>query len=239
MQFCIDIGNTSSRVAIFNGRKLIHSQLIQKPEDWKAFVEHHKLSNIAVSNVSKFDRIPKNILDLDPLIVNWQTPMPVNIEYDTPETLGSDRICAAVGSHTLYPNNHVLCIDIGTCIKFELVKPNGTYSGGNIAPGMSMRFRSLNQGTARLPLVEPRELQADLGRSTEEAIRNGVQLGMICEMDAMIDRLKTLYPNLAVVMTGGDLTHFENALKTPIFAHPLLVLQGLNEIILFRQSIEA
>ena len=237
MQLCIDIGNTSTSFALFENRDLVHTGNLESESEWAEIIEEFSPNKCVVSNVSEAEKAKLLPKELNALIIDHNTALPIKLEYDTPETLGSDRICAAAGAHGLYPNQTVLSIDLGTCIKYELVTADGIYKGGNIAPGMKMRYRALHRDTAKLPLVSYASIEQEMGRSTEEAIRNGVQLGIICEMEAMIDRLTALYPDLITVMTGGDLPHFENALKTPIFAHPLLVLQGLNEITLFNQSI--
>jgi type III pantothenate kinase len=232
----LDIGNTSASAAIFKGKEIVAQVALLREEDLKRLLGEFSISNCAVSNVKTRDRISKMIHQLNPIIVNHETRLPIVIEYRTPETLGSDRICAAVGGHVSYPDNTVLTIDLGTCIKYELITSDGIYHGGNIAPGLKMRYRSLSEGTAKLPPINPSMRQSYFGRSTEEAITNGVQLGIEFEINAIIDHTKALFPDLITIMTGGDLPHFEKALKTPIFAHPLLVLHGLNEIILFNQS---
>lgn len=236
VNFTLDIGNTSTSAAIFNGSEIIEQVSVNGTGDLKGLLTKHNITACAVSNVNLENRIPEIIRDLNPITVDHTTNLPIKINYDTPETLGSDRICAAVGGHLLNPNNTVLTIDLGTCIKYELITSDGVYHGGNIAPGMKMRYRSLADGTAKLPLIDPSARESDFGRSTRDAIINGVQLGIECEIQAMIDHTKALFPDLVTIMTGGDLHHFDKALKTTIFAHPLLVLQGLNEIILFNQS---
>ncbi|MFT4524750.1 MAG: type III pantothenate kinase [Granulosicoccus sp.] len=232
----LDIGNTSTSAAIFNGAEIVIQAKIQKPEELERILVNYRISACAVSNVNADDQIPQVIRALSPITVDHKTNLPITVEYSTPETLGSDRICAAIGGHALYPNNTVLTVDLGTCIKYELITSDGIYKGGNIAPGMKMRYKSLATGTANLPLIKAANRYSDFGRSTEEAIINGVQLGIECEIEAMIERSKALFPDLITIMTGGDLPHFDKALKTTIFAHPLLVLHGLNEIILFNQS---
>lgn len=236
MQLCVDIGNTSTAYAIFQEREILSSGQILANAQWEELLTEFTPQFCAVSNVSTSEKIPEIVDALNPIVIDHNSKLPIHLQYSTPHTLGSDRICAAVAAHSLYPDATVLTIDLGTCIKYELVTEDGVYEGGNIGPGMSMRYRALNRDTAKLPLISFDHLKQEIGRSTEEAIRNGVQLGMINEMEAMIDRITTLYPGLITVMTGGDLPYFENALKRPIFAHPLLVLQGLNEITLFNQS---
>ena len=126
----------------------------------------------------------------------------------------------------------MLSIDIGTCIKYEFISGDGVYKGGNISPGLQMRFASLNNYTSKLPLLKPDKTAGPIGRSTNEALRLGVQQGMLFEIQAMIETMRTLHPGLKTVGTGGDLPFFVNDLKTHIFADLLLVLRGINEIYL-------
>lgn len=164
------------------------------------------------------------------LIIDASTPIPLKNNYATPTTLGIDRLCAAIGAKSLFPENPVLVIDIGTCIKYEFVNSDSVYEGGNIAPGLQMRFTSLNNYTSKLPALSPKKTPGPIGRCTEDALRLGVQQGMLFEMQAMIDTMRTLHPNLKTIGTGGDLPFFVNELKTHIFADLLLVLRGINEI---------
>ena len=88
-----------------------------------------------------------------------------------------------------------------------------------------MRYAALYEQTAALPFIEPAIRSLILGLPLNRRSRNGVQLGILCELEAVIARMNAFLPNLKVVLTGGDSYHFENDLKTPIFAHPLLVLE--------------
>lgn len=236
MNLCLDIGNTKTKAAVFNGQDLIWSGIVDSEDHLSQVIRDHGISNVAVSSVTTKADIPKQLRNLPTLVLDYRSKLPIKLKYLTPETLGADRICAAVGGSAHYPKCNVLTIDIGTCIKYEAVSDAGEHLGGNISPGLGMRYTALNNQTAALPLIKPSARTNDLGLTTEEAIRNGVQLGILCELEAMIDRLGTLLPNLKVVLTGGDHHYFENDLKTPIFAHPLLVLEGLNEILLFNQQ---
>jgi type III pantothenate kinase len=164
--------------------------------------------------------------------IKHSTPVPIKNNYATPATLGMDRLCAAIGAKSLFPSNPVLSIDIGTCIKFEFINAKNEYEGGNISPGLKMRFASLNNYTSKLPYLEPEKTMGPIGKSTNEALRLGVQQGMLFEIRAMIETMQTLHPNLKTVSTGGDLPFFVNDLKTHIFADLLLVLRGINEIYL-------
>ena len=157
--------------------------------------------------------------------------LPIEVRYQTPETLGRDRIAVAVGANFLQPQKDILVIDAGTAITFEVVEASGIYLGGNISPGMTTRFNALNRFTEQLPLVEEREIVPLFGTSTETAIVAGVVRGIVYEMDGYIEELQNKYPGLYVFLTGGHAFYFEKRLQNTIFAEKKLVLIGLNRIL--------
>ena len=159
-------------------------------------------------------------------------PLPIQIKYKTPKTLGVDRIAAVCGAIDIFPNKDSLVIDAGTAITYDFVDRQGNYEGGAISPGIEMRFEALHTFTERLPLVTKTGDLPLIGSSTETCIRSGVLNGAIAEMEGIIINYKQLYPDLGVVLCGGDSLFFENKLKPTIFAAPDLVLSGLNRILL-------
>ena len=125
-----------------------------------------------------------------------------------------------------------MVIDAGTCITLDLLSAEGEFLGGNISPGIEMRLKAMNHFTARLPLVvRTLELPDELGDSTENAIRNGGELGSLMEVEGFIRHFQKKYRPLRVVLTGGDADFFVKHAKTKIFAHQNLVLIGLNQIL--------
>jgi type III pantothenate kinase len=164
--------------------------------------------------------------------LDHSTPIPLENSYRTPETLGYDRIAAAVGAYTIYPGKNVLVIDAGTAITYDIVTSEGTFVGGNISPGLDIRFKSLNKYTNRLPQLErPGEKPGLLGSSTSEAIQSGIVNGLLFEVDGFIEAFKGKYAKLQVVLTGGDAKYFEGKLKSSIFVDLNLNLIGLNRIL--------
>ncbi|MCB0639057.1 MAG: type III pantothenate kinase [Lewinella sp.] len=160
-----------------------------------------------------------------------QTPLPIQHVYQTPASLGKDRLAAVVGAWHLYPGEDCLVVDAGTCITFDLLTADGVFRGGNIAPGVRMRLRAMHEYTVRLPLVEPLATGKLLGEQTTEALQNGGPLGAALELEGLYMRLRENYPHLRVLLTGGDAPLLANLLKTKIFVHENLVLQGLNQIL--------
>ena len=235
MNLAIDIGNSRIKWARFDGKEVIESGMTPESDlnALQALIEFHHTDTLAISSVVQLSDEFLAFCHLkNVLLINSETPIPIQNNYATPATLGIDRLCAAIGAKSLFPNNAVLTIDIGTCIKYEFISNVGIYEGGNISPGLQMRFASLNNYTSKLPALKPEKVLGPIGTSTNEALRLGVQQGMLFEMDAMIQTMETLHPNMKTVGTGGDLPFFVNDLKTHIFADLLLVLRGINEIYL-------
>jgi len=160
-----------------------------------------------------------------------QTTIPLTMGYDTPETLGADRLATAIGGFSLYPDVDLLILDFGTCLKFDFVSKEGKYEGGSISPGLNMRFKAMHTFTEKLPLLSmPENFPAQpIGRSTADSMQHGVLLGMLAEADGMAGFYRQTYPDLKVLVTGGDAEVFEGRLKNAIFVRQNLALLGLAE----------
>jgi len=167
------------------------------------------------------------------IVLSHDTKIPFENRYQTPETLGKDRVAAIAGAAFLKPGCDVLVIDAGSAITYDFIDKNNVYHGGNIAPGMDIRLRSLHGFTEKLPLVAPDAKAALLGNDTRSAIASGVLHGIIFEIDGYISSLKIKYPELSTFLTGGSTFYFHTKLKNPIFAEKNLVLIGLNRILQF------
>lgn len=229
----IDIGNSFSKVGIFDGEELTAQHVIARPEELHSLLKNFSGSNVIISSVNRdqstlFDRLAFRQL----VYLSTSTEIPVKVQYKTPETLGVDRIAAVCGAFHEFPGKNSLVIDAGTCVTYELLNASGVYLGGAISPGMSMRFRAMNTFTARLPLVEPVDTPMSIGNSTASCMQTGVVRGLIHELQGAIDTYSSQFENLQVILTGGDSRFFENKLKGSIFAIPELVLKGLNKILL-------
>jgi type III pantothenate kinase len=156
---------------------------------------------------------------------------PFRIAYQTPETLGKDRLAAIVGAYTKFPKQNVLVIDAGSAVTYDILTDQEEYVGGNISPGLEMRYKALHQFTGRLPLVTPEITGNTYGRTTREAINEGVLQGMLYEVEGYIARWQKIYEDLKIILTGGDANFFEKKLKNGIFVNLNLVTNGLNTIL--------
>ena len=229
LNLIIDIGNTKAKIAFFDGGEIVDivAESNQSLGCLKAFCSKYPVEQGIVATV--IDLSEKVLADLAalpfPLLwLNHQTPLPVVNLYETPETLGYDRMAAVVGANEQFPHRDILVIDAGTCITYEFIDSKGQYHGGNISPGMQMRFKALHQFTGRLPLVDTNGRKLPMGRDTETAIRAGVMKGMEYEISGYIESMKHKYPELLVFLTGGDDFSFDSSVKSIIFADRFLVL---------------
>ena len=168
-----------------------------------------------------------------------ETPLPINNLYQTPETLGKDRLAAVVGAYSLYPGKDILIFDAGTALTIDFIDRDGNYRGGNISPGLNMRFRALHDDTQKLSLQTQTDDFEMIGNTTASAIISGVQNGIIFEMNYYINHFVKQFPALVKILTGGDIIFFENKLEKHIFAVPNLIFIGLEKIVSFNKKLES
>ncbi len=237
MNLVVDFGNSRIKAAVFNGRDLFQSKIFNSVEEVindKKFYEEASLCMIASVTEQHLAFIKALYKKCKLLEFTSSTKSPLKNAYKSTSTLGSDRLAASVGAFSIYPNKNILVIDAGTCLKFNFINANGEYLGGAISPGFQMRFKSLNHFTKKLPLINLDEnFDKLIGQSTEESILSGVINGIISETDGIIDSYKKQFPDLVIAFTGGDCSFFAKRLKSRIFAHPELILTGLNEILIY------
>ena len=233
----IDIGNTRTKIALFNQHDLMFSVAIEQltVDHLKMLKdEHPQLTQAILSSVKPVDdEILKYLSEnFDVFIeLDHQTELPIENLYQTPETLGKDRLAAAVGANELFPDQNLLIIDAGTAITYDLVSEKNQFVGGNISPGLQMRFKALNHFTGKLPLVSYSDEFQTIGKNTTDAIRSGVQNGILYEIAQTIELFNKNYQNLQIVMTGGDSIFFDKKLNYSIFVHFNITLIGLNRIL--------
>ena len=233
MKAGLDIGNTRSKLGLFHQDGSIEMvALTNNKDDIVSSVREHKISDLIVTSVRR-DQIEDEILiqDLESFIwLSHVTPMPVTLDYATPETLGRDRIATAVGASALFPGRTSLVVDAGTCITVDLVTLGKIFSGGYIAPGIHLRWKAMHEHTAALPLIEEYPEPRLVGRSTAEAVGIGGAMTTILELEGYISRLTQDYGEINVILTGGDAEYIFSNTRTAIHLRPNLLMEGLREI---------
>ena len=229
MILAIDVGNTHLKAALFDASGNV---LPISATEALTMLGGEVLVGVVVSAVTDIPPHLASILSqrTDVILVSGLTPIPIGNAYVTPATLGTDRLCAAIGAWSINTGVPLMVMDAGTCLKYEYVSADGTYLGGAIAPGLRMRLRSMHEGTAKLPLLEAEPDAPMIGTSTATAMQSGAQFGMLCEMEGRIARFLHNHPAGKVLITGGDHMALASQLNYPIFADPFLVLRGLYEI---------
>jgi len=242
MNLVLDFGNTRIKTGVFEGDRLVGKHIFNpmaigsENELLAAIDSFPGIKNCLVASVTNDHTKTSEVLrsKYNTLVFAATTPIPLKNLYKSALTLGSDRIAASVGSWSLYPNQNVLTIDAGTCIKYNFVNSDNEYLGGAISPGIPMRLKAMNYYTQALPLVEPdKNYEKLIGQSTSESLLGGSLLAAVCEVDGMIDRYKDRYKNLQVLITGGDSDYLSKQLKNRFFANQNILLQGLNTILNF------
>ena len=242
MNLIIDIGNTSAKLAVFGQGEMKETlRCSNKTLDGLPILcnKYPIRKGIVSSVISLKDEI-RQTLDKLPFPVmefTYQSPIPITNLYRTPQTLGMDRLAAVIAAYTIKPGHPILVIDAGTCITYDFVDEVGQYRGGNISPGMDMRFKALHTFTDKLPLVSAEGEMPSYGQTTETAIRSGVIRGIEHEMNGYIEHLRENYPSLLVFLTGGNEFSFDANIKNGIFADGFLVLKGLNRILEYNEAL--
>jgi len=243
----IDIGNTRIKCGVFEGHELIDLLATEDETVLDSFLQDKEISSAIISDV-RGTNIPNQLRSkLSAIIMNDKLKLPIHNNYASPETLGTDRIAAAVGANILYNTKTIFVIDAGTCITTGFVQDH-IYIGGSISPGIHMRYRALHEFTGKLPYIESTTFEniKSIGLDTTDSIHSGVLAGAIYEVEsrlkAILDAEKVEQP-YTIVTTGGDGPFLAEQLKYRNFANeneitfePNLVLIGLNEILLLNES---
>lgn len=238
MNLVIDIGNTRSKIGLFREKTLVEQAIWT---DWTlaellTYGNQNGVTRVLFSSVAAYDTVLKEGLAeyFEVLELTDTTALPFHNLYTTPKTLGKDRLAAVAGAQTLYPQEHCLVVDCGTCIKYDIITADGRYLGGNIAPGVMMRIRAMHHYTARLPEVPMEMPETMIGNSTESALQNGAIRGTVLEIKGFIDVFRQQTSPLKVLLSGGDaafLRPFLLPYNPDIVYQPDLTLFGLNHIL--------
>lgn len=237
MNLVLDIGNTRSKVGIFDDQRLVEQAIWR---DWtleelssygnQAGADHVIFSSVSVPDPALQEKLALRFTSA--LELTHETPLPFRNAYRTPQTLGKDRLAGVAGAQALFPGRHCLVVDCGTCIKYELLSAEGVYEGGNIAPGARMRIQAMHAFTARLPEVSMDMPGSDIGTSTETALQNGALRGAVLEIEGFARAFAQEREGLVILITGGDAAFFLPQLRLPGLHHePHLTLYGLNHIL--------
>ncbi len=242
MNLVIDVGNTSIKLGVFKGNVIVHKETLKSKNllDFiqKINTDYPLIDCALISSVSNIKEEDVNVVkDLfKTIILDHKTQMPFRNLYTTPTTLGVDRLALVAAAVDQFPKKDVLIIDAGTCITYDFKNYRDEYLGGAIAPGLALRYNSLHNFTSKLPLLGIESPKNLIGDSTNQAIHSGVVYGVLYEIEGVIAEYCNTYPDLTVILTGGDAHFLSKRLKNSIFATSNFLLEGLNYILAFNNS---
>ncbi len=231
---CFDFGNTRLKAAIFKGNHLEKMEILEdsSPVSIQKILDQYKPAKTLLSSVIHHDKeIESQLSQYCPFhLLGPQTKLNFTTPVGKPETIGADRLGLVAAAVDLFPKQHNLVISLGSCITYNFVNNRGQFLGGGISPGMQMRFKSMNDLTALLPLIEPAPSFGLVGYDTKTNLLSGVVLGMAAEIDGIIGAYEAKYSKFNALLTGGDLSYFVPHLKRRIFADQNLIYKGLYAI---------
>ena len=236
MNLIFDIGNSGTKMAVFDGNEKVTAFRTREfsCEKLAAKLAKYPTDKAIICSVR---HMPEFIWDLLTLNIPYvhkltnESRLPFSIEYETPDTLGPDRIAAAAGAYAMFPGKKILIIDAGSAITIDLLAGK-SFKGGNISPGINMRFRALHRFTGKLPLVHfSQEKYSSPGRNTIEAISAGVINGVLYEINEYIRTFEKKYKGLEVIIAGGDGGYIRSKINHKVTYMPDIVIDGLNYIL--------
>lgn len=243
MVLIIDVGNTRVKSAVYECFECLYFDVFDKSELQKKFLEifnnFSKVNDLVIASVTQIPEIAffefENKVKMH--FVSNKTVFPFRNLYQTPQTLGVDRMVLASGAVFNYPKQNRLVIDAGTCVTYDFVDADDQYLGGAISPGIQLRYKSLHQFTNKLPLLgqdfdykENEMVINQVGTNTKMAIHSGVVNGLVHEIEGFIDSYQSEYSKIIIILTGGDAEFLAKRLKNTIFANSNFLLESLNQL---------
>lgn len=235
MNLVLDIGNSLLKAGIFKNNNLIN--YFEFNQDYylnvKSIIRKNPIIYSIASNVSESNNKLIELLSNETNLIKFNSSLKVPFKncYQTINTLGKDRIALVSNASKEYPKENILLIDLGSCITFDFLNNKNEYLGGSISPGLRMRYKSLNNYTANLPLIDPKEIDYFIGKNTEDSIHSGIINGIISELNSIIDKYTNQYKEIRIILTGGDSKFLFKKIKNGIFANPNFLIFGLNFLI--------
>ncbi|MGA7723155.1 MAG: type III pantothenate kinase [Ignavibacteriaceae bacterium] len=247
MLLACDIGNTNIKTGLFNDDILTEKKLFDNLESFRAYLRAIPVRNIAVSSVvpeitKKVAETSEKLKNFSPFIVTKDVKFNLKLSYDSPDTLGMDRLCSAEGAYSLFKasgdyqifddKTFILSVDLGTATTINILTYPDEFIGGIIAPGINMMFKSLNSSTAQLPLVSEMYYENFIGRNTASSIASGVINSCAGLIKSTINYCKTGMKAeiIKIFITGGNAEKVLPYLDFEYKFVPELVLLGIKNI---------
>lgn len=231
---CFDFGNTRLKCGVFKEDEL--TEVFSLADSNSATIEsllvkYAPQKTILSSVIDHNTEIEKMLVEKTVFHkLSSKTILPFTTPVGKPETIGADRLALSAAAVYFYKGFNNLVIGLGSCITYNFINKFNVFLGGSISPGMEMRFRSLNEHTAKLPLVKANWNFPLIGYDTKTNILSGVLMGLALEIDGIINLYHEKYSNLNVLLTGGDAIYFSEYITNKITTDTELIFKGLYAI---------
>ena len=247
MLLACDIGNTNIKICIFREDELTGFNIFSSTDDLLASLKSVNISKAAISSVVPgktkiVSDFLKNEFNVPAYQITKESLFNLKINYDTPETLGIDRICSAEGAFSIFKSSNefinynsktfLLSVDLGTATTINIVGYPGEFLGGIIAPGIKIMALSLNKNTAQLPEVDFGNYKGNIGRDTKSSIASGIINSTIGVIERTIDFLKRERnaEEIKIYVTGGNAEVMIRFFDFEFIYEKGLVLKGIKSI---------
>jgi type III pantothenate kinase len=250
MLLTIDVGNTNTKFAVFDGTtwrghwrsSTRATRTADEYAPWLAQLMSFQqlalnsltacvISSVVPQALFNLRNLSRRYVGVEPVVVGDPgTHLGIPLRIDNPREAGADRLVNAIGAHTRYGGPAVV-IDSGTATTFDVVGADGGFEGGVIAPGIYLSLEALHSAAARLPRIEIRDPGAVIGKNTVTAMQSGVFWGYIELIDGLIERVRSEYgAPMVSVATGGVASLFEGASRAIDHFDQELTSRGLLEV---------
>ena len=250
MILTLDIGNTNIKTALFDGMEMvkywrISTNRMMSSDEYgillcnmfahegydTACVDGIMMSSVVPSINFTIEHMCRNYFNRTPLTVAPGVKTGINIKYENPRELGSDRIATAVGAYELY-GGPCITIDFGTATSFGAISEKGEFLGGAICPGLKLAAEALTERAAKLPRFELTRPESVIGRNTVSNMQSGIVYGYIGQIEYLVKRMKAELgsADTKVIATGGLAVLVADDSKAIDILDGLLTLKGLRLI---------
>lgn len=250
MLLTIDVGNTNSAIGVYQENALMGNWTVSMTRerssdemgillisilDYAGINPHQITASIICSVVPSVVHSVVNAIrkyfKIDTIVVGPGTKTGINIKYENPREVGSDKIANAVGALKLYGGPLVI-VDFGTATTFCAVNEKADYLGGIICPGIKISSEALFSKASMLPRIEITKPKYVIGRTTVSSMQSGIVYGFTGQTDFIVSMMKKEMgeDDIKVVATGGmaKIIAFESSTIDKV--NPLLTLEGLKTI---------
>lgn len=247
MILTLDIGNTNMKTALFNDMDMVHYWRLSTNRNRTSdeygmalmnLLNHHGIHPKAVEGIMMSSVVPqinftiehmcRNYFGIEPMKIEPGVKTGINIKYENPRELGSDRIANAVAAFELY-GGPCITIDFGTATSFGAISAKGEFLGGAICPGLRLAADALTERTAKLPRFELVKPDSVIGRNTVSNMQAGIVYGYIGQINYIVNRMKREMnvPDVKVIATGGLAVLVAGESRVIDVMDGLLTLKGL------------